>query len=526
MKIDATFETIFTYAVVFGCLIASLFVGYLIGKKMAEMKGVSAKRVAQRLIEDAEREAETKKKDALLEVKDMSYRMQVKFEQKTRAQRQELEDLQKTLSRKEAESERKADLLDKKDVEIVIRDRRVAARERGVDEVEKRLKSLQEEQKRQLERISGLSRVQAKRMFLSTIAKEAKQEAATMVRGIEIDARQTAERKARNIIGLAIQRCAVDHTTESTVSTVSLPSDDMKGRIIGREGRNIRALEATTGVDIIIDDTPEAVVLSGFDPVRREIARISLERLIQDGRIHPARIEEVVAKVKSEIETTIQEAGQEVVDEIGITEIHPELIRFLGKLKYRTSYGQNVLQHSKEVAYLAGLMAAELGDDVSLARRAGLLHDIGKAVDREAEGVHAKIGADLAARFNEPESVIHAIACHHEDEEPRSVIAVLVLAADAISAARPGVRRETLESYIKRLKQLEHIADSFAGVEKSYAIQAGREIRIMVESEEVDDAACEILARDVAKKIKAELEYPGQIKVTVIREKRVVEYAK
>jgi len=526
LKIDATFETILTYTAVFGCLIASLFVGYLIGKKSAEMKGASAKRMAQRLIEDAEREAETKKKDALLEVRDMSYRMQVEFEQRTRARSQELENLQKTLSKKEAESERRADLLAKKDAELVIRDRGGAARERAIEGSEKRLKSLQEEQRRQLERISGLSRDQAEKMFLSTMANEVKQEAATMIRRIETDARQTAERKARNIIGLAIQRCAVDHTTESTVSTVSLPSDDMKGRIIGREGRNIRALEATTGVDLIIDDTPEAVVLSGFDPVRREIARISLERLIQDGRIHPARIEEVVAKVKSEIETTIQEAGQEVVDEMGITEIHTELIKLLGKLKYRTSYGQNVLQHSKEVAYLAGLMAAELGDDVSSASRAGLLHDIGKAVDREAEGAHAKIGADLAARFNESESVVHAIACHHEDEEPKSVKAVLVLAADAISAARPGVRRETLESYIKRLKRLEHIAGSFAGVEKSYAIQAGREIRIMVESEEVDDAACEILARDVAKKIKAELEYPGQIKVTVIREKRVVEYAK
>lgn len=445
--------------------------------------------------------------------------MRNEVDREIRERRLELQKLERRIVNKEEMIDRKSESLERKEENLNKKIKDIEQKERLVDE-------LYHKQVEELERISGLTSEEARELLLNDIRKEISHEAAVMIKEIESNAKEEAEKRAREIISYAIQKCAADHVAETTVSVVSLPNDEMKGRIIGREGRNIRTLETLTGIDLIIDDTPEAVILSGFDPIRREIARIALEKLILDGRIHPARIEEMVEKARREVETQIREEGERAAFDSGVHGIHSELVKLLGRLKFRTSYGQNVLKHSIEVAHLAGLMAAELGADVKIAKRAGLLHDIGKAVDHEIEGPHVAIGADLAKKYRESKEVIHAISAHHGDIEPKTIEAVLVQAADAISAARPGARRETLEAYIKRLEKLEEIASSFEGVEKSYAIQAGREIRIMVKPEEIDDLEMISIARDIVKKIENELEYPGQIKVNVIRETRAIEYAK
>ncbi len=519
-------EYVIAAAALFLCLIGALLAGFLFGQKITQIRLGAAKRESEKILAEAKREAEAKKREALLETKDISHKREVEFEKRTKARRQEIERLSRELSRKEGELNRKVDLLEKKEKDLALKVNQLLAREKSLALKEESLKATMEEERKNLERLSGLTREEAKEILLANLRKEMTQEQAMVIKAALDKAREEADRKAREIISTAIQRCAPEYTTETTVSTVSLPSDEMKGRIIGREGRNIRAFEAATGVDLIVDDTPGAVVLSSFDPVRREIAKIALKRLIADGRIQPARIEEMVGRAKREMEATIRKVGQETALEVGVPNLHPEELKLLGRLKYRTSYGQNVLEHSREVAHLAGMMAAELGAQAKVAKRAGLLHDIGKAVDHEVEGTHARIGADLARRYQESPEIVQAIASHHEEVEPKSVEAVLVLAADAISASRPGMRRETLESYVKRLERLEDVADSFPGIQKSYAIQAGREIRIMVEVEKVDDAQAVQLAREVSKKIEKELEYPGQIKVTVIREKRAIEYAK
>jgi len=470
-------------------------------------------------VEEAEKEAEAAKREMLLEAKEEAHRLRNDIEQEERTRRAELQRTERRLLQKEESLDRKLEALERKEESI-------ARKERELEAAKEELAKLHAEQRAELQRISGLSSEEAKALLLKDIENEIRHEAAVMIRDIEAQAKEEADRRAREIVAAAIQRCAADHVAETSVSVVSLPNDEMKGRIIGREGRNIRALETLTGIDLIIDDTPEAVILSGFDPVRREIAKVALEKLISDGRIHPARIEEMVEKAQKEVEAIIKEEGESAAIEAGVHGLHPELIRLLGRLKFRSSFGQNVLKHSLEVAHLAAGMAAELGANIAVAKRAGLLHDIGKAVDHEVEGPHVQIGVDLARKYKESPEVIHAIAAHHGDEEPKTIEAVLVQAADAISAARPGARRETLEAYIKRLTKLEEVADSFEGVEKAYAIQAGREIRIMVKPEKVDDLAAVRLARDIVKKIEEELEYPGQIKVTVIRETRVVDYAK
>ncbi len=500
--------------------------GWLSNKKVGQGKIANAEQMAVKIIADAEKSSETLKKEKLLEVKDEWIRLKHNFENETKARRIEIMELEKQLTNKEINMDRKVDLLNKKEKDLIQLDRSLKDKEKKLRIKNDELDRLIQEQNTRLEKISGISNEEAKRILIENLIDKAKQEAAQMLKDIKDKAKQTANKEAKEIIIQAIQRTAADHSVETTVSVVNLPNDEMKGRIIGREGRNIRAFETSTGIEVIVDDTPEAVILSGFDPYRREIARIALEKLITDGRIHPARIEEIVDKSKAEMEEKIVEIGEQTLFDAGIHGVHHELVRLLGKLNYRTSYGQNVLQHSLEVSYLSGLMASELELDAAMAKRAGLLHDIGKAIDKTTEGTHTEIGVEIAKKYKEPEIVLNAIACHHEDVEPTSPISILVQAADAISGSRPGARRETLEGYVKRLQKLESVAESFDGVVKTYAIQAGREIRVMVEYERIDDAMAEQLANDIAARIQEEMEYPGQIKVTVIREYRAINYAK
>jgi ribonuclease Y len=518
-------EIISTFIIIVAALI-SFVAGWFMSRKVGQGRLSNAQKLAEKIVADATKEAENIKKEKILEAKDQYYRLKTNFENESKNKRNDLNKLEQRLSSKSLELDKRHELIAKKENEIKSIDDKLKNREVKVARLESELENLIAEQNRKLEKISGISHEEAKQLLMKNLEDKAKQEAAQITKEIKDKARQTANREAKEIIIQAIQRTAADHSTETTVSVVNLPTDEMKGRIIGREGRNIRAFEAATGVEVIVDDTPEAVVLSGFDPFRREIARISLERLVNDGRIHPARIEEVVEKVTQEMEERLVEEGEKALLETGIPGVHPELVKILGKLNFRTSYGQNVLQHSIEVAFLTGLMASNLGLDANLAKRAALFHDIGKAIDRNTEGTHTQIGAEIAKKYGEQEVVVNAIASHHEDVAPTSAISVLVQAADAISGSRPGARRETLESYIKRLQNLEAVAQSFEGVGKAYAIQAGREIRVMVEHEKIDDAMSEQLAQDIAGKIQNELEYPGQIKVTVIREYRAIDYAK
>jgi len=493
--------------------------GYFYRQNVMEKKIGRTEEFARNLLEESTRKAEDKKKEAILEAKEEIIRLKSDLDKEIRDRRSEVTRLERRVSQREETLDKKLDNLEHREESL---NQKYAEAEKLHAEAQ----SFHDQQQSELERISNMTMEEARQIIMNRIQKEAYHDAAVMVRDIESRAKEEAEKKARNIVAMSIQRCAADHVAETTVSVVALPNDDMKGRIIGREGRNIRALETATGVDLIIDDTPEAVIISGFDPVRREIARIALEKLIMDGRIHPARIEEMVEKARREVDNQIREAGDQAVFETNMHGVHHELVRLLGRMKYRTSYGQNVLKHSIEVSHLAGVMAAELGADVNVAKRGGLLHDIGKAIDHEVEGTHVSIGVDLARKFHESEAVIHCIAGHHNDVEPTTVEAVLVQAADAISAARPGARRESLENYIKRLDKLEEICTSFEGVEKSYAIQSGREVRVMVKPDDVNDAGTIILAKEICKRIEQEMEYPGQIKVNVIREKRAVDYAK
>ena len=474
---------------------------------------------AREIIDEALKAAEAKKKEALLEVKEESLKTKNELEKETKERRAEIQKYEKRVLSKEETLDRKIEAVEKRDLGITRKEEELGKQRQKVDELEKK-------RQQELERISGLTSEQAKEYLLKTVEDEVKHDTAVMVKTLESRAKEEADKKAKELVVNAIQRCAADHVAETTISVVQLPNDEMKGRIIGREGRNIRTLETLTGVELIIDDTPEAVVLSGFDPIRREIARIALEKLILDGRIHPARIEEMVEKAQKEVETLIKEEGEAATLEVGVHGIHPELVRLLGKLRYRTSYGQNVLKHSIEVAQITGLLASELGLDVKMAKRAGLLHDIGKAVDHEMEGSHIQLGVDLCRRYKESALVINAVEAHHGDVEPESLIACLVQAADTISAARPGARRETLETYTNRLKQLEDITNSYKGVEKSFAIQAGREVRVMVVPEVISDSDMVLLARDISKQIENQMEYPGQIKVSIVRESRAVDYAK
>lgn len=504
-------------AVVF--LIVGLLIGYLLRKNVGESKIGSAEQKAQNLILDAENAAENIKKEKILEAKEETHRLKSDLENEIRDRRKEVEKSERRILQREENIEKKLENIER-------REEGLSKRERSMNEKHQRIDEYLVKQREELEKISGYTQEEAKQILLDEVEKDIRKDASAMITQVETEAKDEADKRAREIVTMAIQRCAADQVAETTVSVVPLPSDDMKGRIIGREGRNIRAIETLTGVDLIIDDTPEAVILSGFDPIRREIARIALEKLITDGRIHPARIEEMVQKATKEVNNIIKEEGEQACFETGVHNLHPEMVKLLGRLKYRTSYGQNVLKHSIEVSLLAGLMASELGYDPRLAKRAGLLHDIGKSIDHEVEGTHVEIGANICKKYKESWKVVNAVQAHHGDVEPTTMEAVLVAAADALSAARPGARRETLESYIKRLESLEEIANTTKGVDKSYAIQAGREIRIAVKPNQVKDDEVPMLAREIAKKIEGELEYPGQIKVNVIRETRATDYAK
>lgn len=500
-------------------VIIGLLIGYVIRKNISEAKIGQAETLAKEIVEKANRDSETVKKEKLLEAKEEIHRLRTEGERENKERRNEVQKYEKRVLQKEETLDRKMQSLEQKEVNLTRKVEDVKKKEDEVDQI-------REQQVQKLESISGFTTEEAKEIILSNAERDVRREMSLMIKEKEYKAKEEAEKRAREIIGYAIQKCSADHVAETTVSVVNLPNDVMKGRIIGREGRNIRALETLTGIDLIIDDTPEAVILSGFDPLRREVARIALENLISDGRIHPARIEEMVEKGKKEVQSIIKEAGEQAMFDTGVHGLHPEIVKLLGRLKYRTSYGQNVLKHSIEVSILAGIMAEEIGADPKLAKRAGLVHDIGKAVDHEIEGTHIEIGMDLLKKYKESKEVIHAMSTHHGDYEPQTVEAVLVTAADAVSAARPGARRETLESYIKRLEKLEEITNSYEGVEKSFAIQAGREVRIMVKPEEVSDEEMHLLARDMTKRIEEDLDYPGQIKVSIIRETRATDYAK
>ncbi len=507
-------------------IIAGAAIGIIVRKKMVENKLDSAEEYSRKIILEANRQAETIRKEAQLQAKDKLYQMKLDFEEETRSRRKEVQSQEKRLFQKQETLDKKMEQFEQRESLAARKEVILANRERDINKKEGEFNSLIEEERRKLERIAGISAEEAKEILISSMESEARHEASKLIKRIETETREISNRKSQEILALAIKRYASDYVAEESVSVVNLPNDEMKGRIIGREGRNIRALEAATGIDLIIDDTPEAVVLSGFNPIRREVAKVALERLIEDGRIHPARIEEVVERVSREVETDIKESGEQATFDIGLHGIHPELIKLIGRLKYRSSYAQNVLQHSIEVAFLCGIMASELRLDEKKAKRIGLLHDIGKAVDHEVEGAHALIGADLAKKYGESDQVVHAMAAHHEDVQAKSVMDVVLQAADTLSGARPGARREMFESYVKRLEDMEKVAMSFKGVNKSYAIQAGRELRIIVESDKVDDLESTMICSEVAKKIEKDLTYPGQIKVTVIRETRAIEYAK
>lgn len=521
MQIDILMIVLVLVALAIG-----IFIGMMLRRKLSETTLENAKVAAEKLVADAKKDAAATAKEATIQAKDLVLQAKSDWEKEARGLRKEIQGQENRLQQKEENLERKLEQVEQRSEELENKGKDLRHQEEQLQSKSSEIDAVLVEQRSQLEKISGMSSEQVKQQLMETMLSEARHDAAMDIKKIEEEAREVADRKSKMIMALAIQRYAGDFVAERTVSVVPLPSDEMKGRIIGREGRNIRAIEAATGIDLIIDDTPEAVVISGFNPIRREVARISLERLIADGRIHPARIEELVEKAAQEVDETIREAGEQSTFDVGVHGIHPEIIKLLGMLKYRTSYGQNVLVHSIEVAFLCGMMAAELGINVKQAKRAGLLHDIGKAVSHELEGSHAVNGGDLARKYGETAKIVHAIAAHHEDEEPSTVLAILVQAADALSGARPGARRETMETYVKRLRELEQIGTSFNGVTGCFAIQAGREIRVMVASDEVSDAHSHILAKDIAQKIEQEMTYPGQIRVNVIRETRAVEYAK
>jgi len=518
-------DTILIVAAVVACLVG-LCIGYMLAKVVQKKKVGEYEAIGKKILDDAKKEADVMRREASVQAKDTVLQARNELEQEIKSRRGEIQSIEKRLSQKESNLDKKADVQEKKEDELARRERGISNKEGQLDTKIKEYDFLVKGQRERLEKIAGLTSEEAKKQLLQSLEDEARYEAVKIAKKIEEEAREKADKKAKEIIALAIQRYAGEYVAEDAVSVVSLPNEEMKGRIIGREGRNIRALEAATGVDIIIDDTPEAVILSCFNPVRREVARLAIERLISDGRIHPARIEEIVSKVAEELDDKIKAAGEQAVFDAGVHNVHPDIVKLLGRLKFRSSYSQNVYQHSLEVAFISGIIAAELKINIAEARRAGLLHDIGKAVDHEVEGSHSSIGADLARKYGEPEEIIHAILAHHEEVPMTSLVDVIVQAADALSGARPGARREMLETYIKRLQELERIAGSFAGVDKSYAIQAGREIRIVVSSEKVTDDAIFGLSKDIAKKVEAELSYPGQIRVVVIRETRAVEYAK
>ncbi|MCP4581742.1 MAG: ribonuclease Y [candidate division Zixibacteria bacterium] len=517
-----------TYLIIGGVLavIVAFVIGMIISRRSGEKKMARAEELASKIISDAEKSAAIKKKEANLEAKDHWLKEKSKFERETSNKRTEIQRLESRLRDKEQALNRKVDILNLKEKDIVSRDKTLSTKERATLHKEQQLDALIADQNAQLEKVAGMTSEEAKKILMENLEAEARRDAAKLIKDIKEQAERDAQKEAKNIIIQAIQRCAADYTMESCVSVVNIPTDEMKGRIIGREGRNIRSFETATGIDVIVDDTPEAIILSGYDPIRREVARIAMEKLIMDGRIHPSRIEEVVGKAEKEMDVIIREIGEQACFDVGVHGINPEIVNLLGKLNFRTSYGQNVLQHSKEVSFLCGIMAAELGLDANIAKRAGLLHDIGKAIDRETEGTHTQLGVDFVSKFNEPATVLNAIASHHEDVPMETPYSVLVQSSDAVSGARPGARRETLEGYVKRLEKLEEMADSFSGVGKAYAIQAGREIRVIAESDRIDDVGCVQLASDIARKIESELEYPGQIRVTVIRETRSIEYAK